>query len=257
MNLVDRSRRFWPFNYIGERQVITKGANGYFYVYDPLDLSIGLHMLLEGDHEPWLAPVLQGILRPGDTVIDVGSNIGFHSVVMADLVQAFGKVYCCEPNDAVHDYLLRNLTINGFRSRCILVDGIMSDVNNAEDVFNVFQDNSGGCSTQVLPGNKASLAHSFTKRTSTVISLVGDRPIKLLKIDAEGAEARVLRGAHGCIIENYIIENNKDYYIHELDEEVEYLRSLGKVCIPLGENIAPVQYNGTMKDLFVCDVWIR
>lgn len=257
MHLVYSSKEIWPFQLLGNRRAITKAANGMFYVFDPLDVSIGQHMLLRGDHEFWLAPVLQYLLRPGDFVIDVGSNIGFHSVVMASLVNVHGRVYCCEPNIELHEFLHRNLVLNGVRGSTVLINKAICDVDGAEVDFHLFHDNCGGNSTVLLPCNEQQLERTVKVQTTTVKAMMAYHPIKLLKIDAEGAEAKILNGARGCAIENYIIENNKDYYTPELDDEVDYLRSLGKICIPLSETITRETYSGKMKDLFCCDVWIH
>lgn len=67
------------------------------------------------------------LLRPGDTVVDVGAHHGFYSLCFADAVGEFGKVLAFEPLPECADTLRANLTLNGIGNVCVLGTGLKAD----------------------------------------------------------------------------------------------------------------------------------
>jgi hypothetical protein len=65
------------------------------------DTGFGSHLLLEGYWEMWLTIFFARHLHPGITVIDVGANFGYYSVLFGALVEDTGHIYAVEPNPAV------------------------------------------------------------------------------------------------------------------------------------------------------------
>jgi len=66
---------------------------------------------LTGVYESQTTAFLRAVLRPGDTVLDVGANCGALTLVMANLVRS-GKVYAFEPGATIRDRLRHNLDLN-------------------------------------------------------------------------------------------------------------------------------------------------
>src|SRR5438067_8697138 len=79
-----------------------------------LDLAEGidLAMYLFGSFEPDTYRTLRRLVRPGQTVIDIGANSGVHSLPMAALVGEGGRVIAFEPTRAAYDRLRRILALN-------------------------------------------------------------------------------------------------------------------------------------------------
>jgi len=80
-----------------------------------LDLSevIDTSMYL-GRYEPDVTAAFERYCRPGDTVLDIGANVGAHTLRVAKLVGEKGRVYAFEPMDYAYQKLLRNLALNSF-----------------------------------------------------------------------------------------------------------------------------------------------
>jgi len=134
----------------------------------------------------------------GDIVLDVGGHIGTFAVPMARKVGSSGRVFTFEPTAASHDFLVRNVRENG-------VEGIVHVENLGAS------DSRGTLHVHRSPGNTSAAAlveHGRGEAVRTVVldewwgarSCDGAHRIAVMKIDAEGMDCRVLRGA-GQILE--------------------------------------------------------
>src|SRR5690348_2077690 len=79
-----------------------------------LDLSQGidLYNYLFGEFEIQTSAALRRIVRPGNCVLDIGANIGAHTLTLAKLVGSAGKVFAFEPTDFAFEKLQTNLSLN-------------------------------------------------------------------------------------------------------------------------------------------------
>ena len=84
------SPRFWP------RRRVRKHIGGVVFEVDIEPDLTGVAMYL-GLYEPATARTMTRFLRPGDTFVDIGANIGYLSAVGANLVGRWGQVHCFEP----------------------------------------------------------------------------------------------------------------------------------------------------------------
>ena len=66
-----------------------------------------------GHFRPEVSKLLNRMLRPGHVAIDIGANIGMHTVIMANRCGPTGKVFCFEPDPHPFGRLKRNLALNG------------------------------------------------------------------------------------------------------------------------------------------------
>src|SRR6266496_1746810 len=69
-------------------------------------------ILNQGCYERELVEFLEAVLRPGMVAVDVGANIGCHTLVMAQAVGTQGRVFAFEPNPAMTERLRANLALN-------------------------------------------------------------------------------------------------------------------------------------------------
>lgn len=131
--------------------------------------------------------VITSLLRPGDTCVDVGANIGTTVIPAAMAVGPAGRVWALEAHPRIARFLAENIALNHLANvelRACAADAergtvTLSDI--ASDDMNAIQ--------RTASGGLVVEAH----RLDDVIG--GETPIALLKIDVEGAELRVLAGA--------------------------------------------------------------
>ena len=86
----------------------------YKFFVDSRDIGLAPHLMLDGYWEFWISDFIWRNLRPGFRVLDVGANLGYYTVLAADLVGPQGQVTAFEPNPRMFELLQRNAGINGF-----------------------------------------------------------------------------------------------------------------------------------------------
>ena len=163
-----------------------------------IDLSdhvIGLN-ILRGQYEQDEIRFVRALLRPGDSAIDVGAHIGFFTMQMAAAVGPSGRVYGFEPLDRNADLLERSIGENGFADRVRFQRAAAgAAAGPATLTFPLETLNTGGA--YLLREGSAPLAGN-QKKEVPVVALDGldlRRPVRFIKMDVEGAEPQVLRGA--------------------------------------------------------------
>ena len=85
------------------------GSRMFLDVTDP---GICRDLILYGIREEWAIGVMKDLLRPGQTVVDVGANIGFYVLLESLKVGPSGKVYAIEPVPDNYELLRRNVDLN-------------------------------------------------------------------------------------------------------------------------------------------------
>jgi len=151
-------------------------------------------------YEPEVSAFLIRALRTGDAFVDVGSHIGYFSMLAAALVGPSGVVFSFEPEPGNFEELLRHARENGFPQ--IQPFNMPLAAEAGEITFFLNADNDGGHALWD-PGQ-----HPFNERTRVYprtarvradsldnFDLLQTRPARAIKIDTEGAEHQVLRGA--------------------------------------------------------------
>ncbi len=159
-----------------------------------LDLRevIDASLFFSGSFEPRAERTIAGHLGPGMTAIDVGANIGYHTLRMARSVGADGRVIAIEPAPRAVARLRRNLALNTFPNVEVVVAALGD--HDAELAELQLQ------SSYPLSGRGA--AERTLARVARLDTLVLERQLNrvdLIKIDVDGQEAKVLRGAGGTL----------------------------------------------------------
>lgn len=192
--------------------VITElgGAGGPRLFVDLADHVIGLS-IVRGAYETEEIQFVRRLLQPGDTAIDVGAHIGFFTVQMAAVVGSRGCVYAFEPFDANADLLERSIAENLFADRVRFTRAAVgASTGTATLTFPRETLNSGGA--YLLPPGSTPLTGNLEKEVSLIALddlLLGRpapgeprRPVRFIKMDVEGAEPQVIRGARRILRED-------------------------------------------------------
>ena len=155
--------------------------------------SIAREVCFTGRYEPQETTLALALLGPGMTVLDVGANWGYFTLVAAHAVGPTGRVVALEPHPGLHAMLQRNVSAN----RLAMVDcrRLAAGRSAGTARFAGFRDTDGnsGLSREVAPGG----AFDF-ECTVCAIDAVADAhgldAVDLVKIDIEGGEAEALAG---------------------------------------------------------------
>lgn len=173
--------------------------DGHRLYVDTKEPFMTLHLL---EHGEWESPVrreLRRELAAGSTFVDIGANIGLHTLLAAALVGESGRVVAIEPHPLTMELLRKNLEINGLLGRVSLSQVAVSNVNDEVVKFEYFSEHpamSGiKVSQEVLDKLKGTL-ETIDVKTITLDALVERLELvpDLVKIDVEGFEYTVLEG---------------------------------------------------------------
>jgi FkbM family methyltransferase len=122
--------RNWNGKSLKDKQVICK-RNGITWRLD-LNEGIDFSIYLLGKFEPRTTKAIERLVMPGMTVIDIGANIGAHTLTLARCVGPTGLVIAVEPTDYAYSKLIQNLNLNvELRSVVKPIQAFLSDGRDA------------------------------------------------------------------------------------------------------------------------------
>lgn len=180
--------------YLGDHRAVAVTHRGHRIYLDTRDLGLTPHIALDGIWEREVEEVLLRLLRPGQTVAEVGSNMGYHSLAMAQAIGPDGRLHAFEANPDVLPLLRDTIVVNGYQDRIALHPVAALDrageIAFASDPAHI---GSGHWAAE------SDAEHYSRRRTVPAVPLdaaLADVPaLDLLRMDAEGSEPQVLRGA--------------------------------------------------------------
>ena len=185
------------------------------------DIGVEYNLYTTGTYEAGTLDFIKQNLKPGQTFIDVGSNIGWHALVAAKTIGSNGKLWCFEPSPKMFAILETNMEVNGFGNASCFQCGIgkkkeevsfylNDDVNKGESSALIQMEDAEEITIKVLP------LDDIAEQQNIVPDMI--------KIDVEGMEELVLIGAKKTI------EKHRPILIlecaSEIDEEKQYRKIL-------------------------------
>ncbi len=166
-----------------------------------LDLAEGidLSIFLLGAFEPDTVRALARLAPVGGTVLDIGANIGFHTLHLARAVGPYGRVFAFEPTDYAYAKLVRNLELNpDLASRVTPIQAYL-DTDGDQETQSTFYSSwrLDGVADQHPKhfGTLESANHAVQLQLDRFVAENGIGDVDLIKIDVDGFECRILAGA--------------------------------------------------------------
>lgn len=186
--------------YLGPDLALKQMRDGRFLYVDPLDEHISAMLIAFGAWEPDIHSVVTRLVRPGMRIVEVGANLGYYTLSMADQVGASGRVTALEANPRLAAMVRRSAQFNGFLDRIEVVQKAAADAPG-EVCFTISRTNSGG--GYVNPWGDT-FYHDGEQLTVEAVRLddLHLGRIDMIRTDAEGSEAAILRGAEKLLISN-------------------------------------------------------
>ncbi len=182
--------------YLGDHVAMTFLTNGHRVLVDTRDRAVGLHLLHGGTWETHYTDAFKRMLHTGATVVDVGANLGWYTLVAAPIVGATGHVYAVEPNPRLASLLRDSLYTNGFLSWVTVFQVAVSDVPGVVDLVSHQESPGGGrirpAEFAVRPWGSTATRVAAMPLDQLLTSHTG--AVDVLKMDIEGWEGVALRG---------------------------------------------------------------
>lgn len=184
--------------------LVMRDVQGNKMYLDLSDPGISRELILTGIHEKLATQVMRQEIKEGMTVVDIGANLGYYTLLEASIVGEKGQVYALEPVPKNFDILCKNININGFKnikSYCIAVSnksgtakitltnasnwGSMLEIE-AEAVSDYMKQKMRSLARQTIEIETITLDEFLVKETVNRVNLI--------RMDVEGYEVEVVKG---------------------------------------------------------------
>lgn len=189
--------------YLGNDTVLARILGRHKIFLRGSDRGFACHLMLDGFWEMWLTQFVARQIKPGMTVIDVGANFGYYTLLFGDAVGESGRVIAVEPNPDTASFLRESVTLNGHGTRTQIVAHALAAAAGRAWLHAPDDEpkNARLVAEKGLPGG----------RTIEVSTLPLDdlalpyAKVDLVKIDAEGGELAIVPGMRGLIARDHPI----------------------------------------------------
>lgn len=179
-----------------DREVVSRDN----ITYD-LDISEGIDfaIYLGNFYERQTRTALRRLVTPGSLVLDIGANIGAHTLLMAQLVGPGGRVLAFEPTEFAFRKLRRNLDLNpSLAARLKLFHCFLTasdDIRVPDGIYSSWPLGAADGLHAKHLGREMQTDSAQARSLDAVLAEHADRKVQLVKLDVDGFECDVLRGA--------------------------------------------------------------
>jgi FkbM family methyltransferase len=189
-------------------------------IYLDVDESPAMRRRAEGEYEPHKITAVQRLLEPGMTFVDAGSNKGDFALIAARAMNDDGRVLAFEPAPENARWVRASVELNGYRSITVF-ELALSD---AEGRVPLYLGEWSGWHSIVTKDRPSKSIEVEARTLDAVLAETGDPHVDVLKIDVEGAELGLLRGAKRTLSDDRLFAVLVEIHLARVDpREIETL----------------------------------
>ena len=187
---------------------------------DTRDRTVTRVLYAFGEYEPFETALLNRVLEPGFTFIDIGANTGYYALLAAGAVGKLGRVVAFEPSPFNAEILARNVRLNNLSN--VVVEQMALSSGEGEVKLYLSSINAGD--HRIYDGHDDDFYNAGKSRTYIQVRAVTlDKylggwtgGVDVIKMDVQGAEIDVLRGMLGTLASNESLVLMAEYWPHGL-----------------------------------------
>ena len=161
-------------------------------------------------------------VKEGMTFVDIGANIGQHSLFVSRLVGENGNVISFEPIPRLYQQFKRSVEANNMKN----VNIINAGCGNKEETLDIYMDKSNmGASSVIKPDTRSKLTKTSIHIIKPEEILLSYKKIDVMKIDVEGFEYNVLTGLEKVIERDkpiIFLEYSPSFYVKSKNHDTEH-----------------------------------
>ncbi len=218
---------------MSDGMTLCRALGRYKLFVDNSDFGLSPHLMLDGFWEMWVTSGILNLVKSGMIAVDIGANLGYFTLLLADIVGDKGHVHAFEPNPRMMTLLDRSIALNGFTDR---VSRYASPLGAAD----------GEAVTLVVPEGEPKNAHlsrtpvatpdstvRIDLRSTSLDHIIGDQRVDFIKIDAEGAERDIWRGMERILARNENLTIFLEFTAERYDAPDVFLREIANAGFAL------------------------
>ena len=223
------------FNKLKSNFVIVEGNKMYLDPEDSLEISVN------ANYEVFETAVLKKQIQKGDIVLDIGANIGYFTLIFANIVGPTGKVFAFEPDPNNFALLKRNIEVNNYKN-VILVNKAVSNHNGKIKLY-LSETNHGDHMISNFDGTRSSIDIDCIKLDDFFKDY--QRKIDFIKMDIQGAEFIALQGMSNILNSNQKLKMSTEFEPIRLKkcgvEAIHFLDLLSKHNFKFKDIVTPIK----------------
>lgn len=196
------------------KNVVVKSPHGIIFLarigYEDLVRFLFSHVLAKWE------PINEIDIDSNQIFIDIGANVGYYSLKFSSIIGKDGKIIAIEPDPDTFDILNKNYQLNNFQN----IESLNLAISEKDGFLNLFRNEKHSGTSSLFSNSNND--DSIKIPTKTLDNLLENRfnKIDLIKIDTEGSELSILKGATNILKitnkilielhEKILIKNNQD-----------------------------------------------
>jgi FkbM family methyltransferase len=185
------------YAYLGKNLALARTHRGHKILVDTRDLFTAPHVLLDGIWERHVENAVRRLLKPGATAVEIGANIGYHTLAMAERIGPAGKLYAFEANPELARLVEKTVAMNGYADRVEVAScAVTSKTGPVSFDFMTYANGGGHISVGEPHPDETRIVVAGTTLDERLTHVAA---IDMLRIDAEGAEPLIISGAPALI----------------------------------------------------------
>jgi FkbM family methyltransferase len=212
--------------YLGDHLALAQVLDRFRMYVDTRDIGIAPHLMFGGHWELWITKVFCELLRPGMTVVDVGANFGYYTLLAASGIHLDSKIYSIEADPHNFELLNRNVEVNGYQKIVKTIHCAALDTRR-EVTLRQFRNHYGSNSIFGDPADPR-IANSVQVQGIPLDELI-TTPVDLVKIDAEGCEPLIFQGMQEVIRRSPKIQILMEFAPHMIQATVDPREFLNRI----------------------------
>ena len=231
------------------KQGFTSTSEGFDLWIHPNDEILSRSIVYDKIWEPETTKLIKKIIHEGDIGIDLGANIGYFTILMANLVGTSGKVFSFEPAPQNFEILQKNIKQNHLKN-VVANQSAIGDINGK---IKLYLSNTNAGWHKVFPKQFIDYEVSDKNIDVEICSLDKefiDKKIDFIKMDVEGYEWNAIQGGKKILEENYNIKLIFEFFPMALrannvkpDAVLTYLLDIGFHIYVIDENMRLLDFS--------------
>lgn len=189
--------------------------DGVMFLAQP-SVPLGWNVALFGTYEPFFRDIIRAVLPAGGVALDIGANVGWHTLLMARCAGEGGRILAAEANPSVRRRLEGNVRLNRFQ-RIEIIPYAVAESEGSVEFRGPSADSAGSGDGHMLAAgaqDRREIIRVETRSVDAICDAARVERLDLIKIDVEGFEWPVLQGADRTIAKfrpHIVFEYNVEY----------------------------------------------